>query len=118
MTVVLSQPACAHGHAERGGDGVGGVSACEGIVFTFIGRGERADALVLAVGGELLFASGEYLVAVGLVADVPHQAVVGCVVDIMQCHGQFHNTQAGGEMSGIARDFVDDVLSQFTAHLR
>ena len=55
---------------------------------------------------------------VGLVADVPHQFVVGGIEDVVKCHGQLHDSQAGGEMAGVVRHFVDDVSSEFLADFR
>ena len=59
------------------------MAAGERVVFAFHGRGKGADAMQLAVGAELLAPPGEYLVPVGLMAHVPHDAVVGGIIYIM-----------------------------------
>ena len=48
----------------------------------------------LAVGVEQLAASGEYLMAVGLVSHVPHYSVVGGIKNVMESHGQLHHAKA------------------------
>ena len=70
----------------------------------------------LSVGTELVASSGKDLMPIGLMADVPHQAVVGRVVDIMQRHCQLYDTQSRSEMAGINRCLFYDVLPQGIAH--
>ena len=72
----------------------------EGIVGALFGVWESADAPELAEGVEGLASAGEYLVTISLMPDVPDDAVVGCVEDVMQGHGQLHGAEAGTEMSG------------------
>ena len=72
----------------------------------------------LSVGTELVAPAGKDLMPIGLMADVPHQAVVGRVVDIMQRHCQLYDTQSGSQMSRIDRCLFYDVLPQGIAHLR
>ena len=48
----------------------------------------------LAVCRETVTAAGEYLVGVGLVADIPHNTVVWGVEDIMQRHRQLEGSKA------------------------
>ena len=79
-------------------------------VPALFGRGEGAYAFEASVGGEGGAASGQYLVAVGLVAYVPDDAVVRGVEHVMEGDGQFDCSQAGGEVSGVARHFFYDVL--------
>ena len=63
-------------------------------------------------------AAGEDLVRIALVADVPDDAVVGRVVEVVQRDGQFHGAQAGGEMAGGARHAVDQELAQLAREPR
>ena len=88
------------GHAQSGRDGVRGVPGDEGIVGALFGVRESADAPELAEGVEGLASAGEYLVTISLMPDVPDDAVVGRVEDVMQGHGQLHGAEAGTEMSG------------------
>ena len=104
-----------NGHAEGSRDGVRGMSADKGVVFALLGRGEGHDAVQFTVGGKLFPSAGQNLVAVGLVPHIPYDTVVGGIEDIVQCHGCLHHTEAGGEVSGIDRQFLEDVLSEFFA---
>ena len=75
-----------------------------------LGKGARPS--VLLDGVQLLAPAGEHLVRIGLVAHVPHQAVVRRVEDIMQGDGQLDRAQAGGEMAAAGADGLDQELAQ------
>ena len=64
-------------HAERGGDRGGGMRGAEGVVFAFGALGEAGQPSALAQRADAVAASGQDLVRIGLVADVPDQLVVG-----------------------------------------
>ena len=105
-------------HAQRSRDRVAGMSTGEGIVFTFFGRREGANAFKLTISGKSVTASGQNLVTIGLVADVPHQQVTRRVVDIVQCYGQLHCAEARSKVSWIFSQDFDQILAQFVAHRR
>ena len=69
------------------------------------------------VGGELLTAACQNLMSVGLMPHVPHDAVIGCVEDIMQSHRQFHYAQARSQMTRVYRQLLHDGLPELIAHL-
>ena len=69
----------------------------------------------LAVGLKLLAPARQDLVAVGLVAHVPHDAVVGRIEDVVQRHGQLYHAQARSQVARVHRQLLHDVLSQFVA---
>ena len=94
------------------------MSAGESVVFAFFGRGERAYTFEFTVGGKGFAPSGQYLVAVSLMAHIPDDAVVGSVVDVVQGDSQFHSSEAGCEVPRIAGYFFNDVLPQFFADFR
>ncbi len=71
----------------------------EVIVGALLPVRERGQAVFLADGAELLAASGQDLVRVGLVTHVPDQAVFGRVEDVVQGEGQFHHAKARAEMA-------------------
>ena len=48
-------------------------------------------------------------------AHIPHYAVVRRVEDVVQSHGELHHSERRGEVSGVDRQFVYDVLAQFPA---
>ena len=72
------------------------------------GSSVKAYATELAVGGEAVAASCQYLVAVGLMAHVPYNSILGGVEDIVQCHCYLGHAQARGQMARIDRQFIDD----------
>ena len=54
--------------------------------------------------GHALTPSGQDLVRVGLMADVPYQSIIRSVEHVVQCHGEFDRAQVRGQMSaGTAR---------------
>ena len=72
-----------HRHAQSYRNGVGCVTTGAGIIFALLGRGEWLQAAQLAVGVEPRTSSRQYLVAIGLVAHIPHDTVVGGIKYIM-----------------------------------
>jgi hypothetical protein len=60
------------------------VPRAERVVRTLLAAEKPAEAVVLAQRGEPLAAAGEDLVRVGLVPDVPDEAVARRVEDIVQ----------------------------------
>ncbi|MCY1442274.1 hypothetical protein D9M71_586380 [compost metagenome] len=72
------------GHAQGGADRGAGVADAKGVVLALGAAREGGDAVLLAQAAHGLAAAGEDLVRIGLMADVPHQTVVGRVEDIMQ----------------------------------
>jgi hypothetical protein len=108
--------ACARGgdrHAQRGGDRGGRVADAEGVVFAFLALGERRHAVLLLDRVDDVAATGEDLVRIRLVADVPDEAVVRRVVEVVQCDGQLDHAEAGAEVAAAAADAFDQVGAQF-----
>ena len=54
---------------------------------------------------------------VALVAHIPHQPVVGGVVQIVKGYGQLHHAQAGAEVAATLAHCVEQVFTQFVHHL-
>ena len=71
----------------------------KGVVGAFTAPREGGKTAFLAQAGHLFAAPGEDLVRVGLVADIPQQAIVRGVVDVMQGNGQLDYAQAGTKMA-------------------
>ena len=87
----------------------------EGVVFAFGARRERREAAALLDGVEPVAPAGQHLVRIGLVADVPHQAVVRRVEDVVQRDGELDRAEARGEMSAARGDAADQVFAQLGA---
>ena len=103
------------GHAESRGDRHRGVTAPESVVFALGHARKAADAVQPALGPERLAASGDDLVGVGLVADIPDDLVLRGFEDIMQRRGQLHGPEARSQVPRVDRTLVDDIASQLVA---
>jgi hypothetical protein len=78
----------AHGVADRGG----GVAGAHDVVLGLEDRAEGGEPLVLADRVEAILATGEHLVRVGLMTDVPEDLVPGRVEQAVKGHGQLTGT--------------------------
>ncbi|GJD98052.1 hypothetical protein OCOJLMKI_5291 [Methylobacterium iners] len=105
-------------HAEARRDRGGGVGRAEGIVGALGALGEARQAAALAQRPDAVAASGEDLVGVGLVADVPDQAVVGGVEHVVQRHRQLDDAQARAEVPARDRDRLDHLRAHRLGHAR
>ena len=99
-------------HAERGADRGAGMTHAEGVVFAFAAARKRREPLMLLDGMQPLAAPGQHFMRVGLVADVPHQPVIGGVENIMQGDGQFDRAQSRREVAAAGTDTMDQELAQ------
>ena len=89
----------------------------ERIVFALGALGEAGQAAAHAQGADTVAAAGENLVRVGLVADVPDDAVARRVEQIMQRDRQLDYAEAGAEMAAGDRDGIDRLLTQLIGEL-
>ena len=94
------------------------MSADKGIIFALLGRGERANAVKLTIGAELLTTTRQNLVSVCLMPYIPHDTVLRRIKYIMQGHRQLHHTEARCQMAWINRKLLYYVLTQLIADLR
>ncbi len=102
-----------HGHAEGGGNGGGGMAGRESVVFALERGRKTAQAVQGPDRGETVAPSGQDFVRIGLMADIPDDAVVGCVENVMQGYGQFHDAERGTQMAGMVGHDLNDVGAQF-----
>jgi hypothetical protein len=115
---VVAEHAVAHGDAERGRRGGAGVAHQVGVVRRLPLVGEARQAALLPQRVEARLALGQQLVRVALVADVPDEAVVLEVEDVVQADRQFDDAHAGAEVAAGDRHRVEDDLAQFGAERR
>src|SRR5690606_2839385 len=80
--------------------------------------GEARKAAFLAQRPDTVAPAGQDLVRIGLMADVPQEAVVWRIEDVVKCDGQLHHTQTCAEMSTRLRDGVNRLGAQFRGELR
>ena len=89
----------------------------ERVVFAFRALGETAQASALPQRSDPLAPTGQDLVRVGLVADVPDDAVGRRVENVMQRDRQFDHAEPGAEMTARHRDRADRFGAQFVGEL-
>ena len=89
----------------------------ERIVFALGALGEAGEATALAQRANAIAPSGQDLVRIALMADVPDQAVSGGVEDVMQRHGELDDAEPGAEMAAGLGDRVDQVVAQLIGDL-
>ena len=88
--------------------------ACpESVVGALLHARKSADAAQLPVRVELFPTAGEYLVGIGLMADVPDHLVVRRVIDVMERYGEFHGSETRCEVSRIHAEFRYHEVSEF-----
>ena len=104
---------CGDGHAERGGDRRRGVRGAERVVFAFTASRETGHAAGLPQFRHPGATAREHLVSVGLVADVPHQAVSRRVEHVVQCDRQLDRTEVRRQVPSRLADRLHDEIAQF-----
>ena len=60
--------------------------------------------------GKRFAATGEHLVRIGLVAHIPHDAIVRCLVDIMERDGELDRAEPRREMPAARGDILDQEI--------
>ena len=110
--VLAAGEVARHRHAEAGRNRGRGVRGAERIVVALGALGEAGQAAAGAQRADAVAASGQDLVRIGLVADVPDQAVARRIEDVMDRGRQFDHAEAGAEMAASHRDRVDGFLTQ------
>ena len=71
----------------------------ERVVFALGALGEAGQAVAHPQRADAVAAAGEDLVRIGLVADVPDQAVLRGVEHVVQGDGEFDHAKAGAKMA-------------------
>jgi len=93
------------------------VRGAERIVFALGALGEPGQSAAHAERADAVATIGQDLVRIGLVADVPNQAIIGGVEDVVQRHRQLDHAEASAEMATGHGDGVDGLLAQLVRDL-
>ena len=93
------------------------MGGAERVVFALGALGEAGEPAAHAQRADAVAPAGQDLVRIGLVADVPDQAVVGRVEHVMERDGELDHAEPGAEMAAGDRDRVDGLLPQFVGQL-
>ena len=89
------------------------MAGAEGVVFAFRALGEARKAAALAQRADAGAPSGQDLVRIGLMADVPDDAVGRRIEHVVQRDRQLDDAQAGAEMAAGHRNRADRLGAQF-----
>src|SRR5882672_9811811 len=85
----------------------------KGIVFALAPLGETGKASALTHRTHASAASGQDLVRIGLMADIPDDLVLRRIEDAVQGHGELDDAEASAEMAAGDRNRVDKLVAQF-----
>ena len=89
------------------------MSYTEGVEVTLRSLWKTRQTVLHSHSRHALASTGQHLVRIALVADIPHYAVIGRVENMVKCNGEFDNTQACAKVAAGGRDGVQQKLSQF-----
>ena len=89
----------------------------ERIVIAFGPLGETGQPAPGAQRANAIAPAGQDLVRIGLMADVPDQAIARSVEHIVQGGRQLDDAEAGAEMAACDRDRIDGFLTQLVGDL-
>ena len=93
-------------HPDTRGNGSGGVTDAQHVILAFTAPREGMQAAFLTNGADFVPATGQNFMRVGLMADVPDQAIERRVIHVVQRHGQFHRAEARGKVTAGTADAV------------
>src|SRR5690554_1629187 len=98
-------------HAQNGGYRCARMSYTKGIIVTFLSLWEARKPFIQAVGMKNIPSASQNLMAVGLMAHIPHQLILRSVKYIVKGYGQFHHAQSRTKMTAVHRDIVHNKLA-------
>ena len=83
----------------------------ERVVFALAALGEAAEAAGLAQGADAVATTGQDLVRIALMANIPDQPVIRRVEHMMDRHRQLNHTQRRTQMPPGLRDRLNRLLT-------
>ena len=99
-------------HPHRSRNAGRGVANTEGVIGALGTLWEPGQALKLSHAVHAIAPASQNLVRIGLVPDVPDNAIVRRVEHVVKCHGQFHHAQPRTEVATGACDRIQQVMPQ------
>ena len=95
------------------------MASTKGVVLALLDAREATDSTHLTIGWEEVTTTCDDLVGISLMAHVPHQLIVGGVIDVVKRNGELHHTKTRSQVTRVFRALLDDVLSKLvTIHLK
>ena len=83
----------------------------EGVVFAFLASRKWSEAVFLLDRGDPVATTGQDLVWVALVADIPDQTIIWRIKQVVQGDGQLNHAQACAEMTARTGHRLDQVIT-------
>ena len=99
-------------HAERDGDGVGGMSRDKGVMPALARLGKAREAAVLAQRRKLLAPAGQNFMGVALMPHVEHQPVSRRIEHAVDSHRQLDRAEVRGQMPARFRHIFQQKFTQ------
>ena len=87
------------------------------VVFTFDPSREAGQSTTLSKGSNTVPPTGQNLVRITLMTDIPDQPIGRGLEHMVQSHRQFHNAQTGAQMSAGDRNGINRLCTQFICQL-
>jgi hypothetical protein len=94
------------------------VTGAEGIVFAFFSFAKAGESTQLTEGRESVPASGQNLVGVALMGNVPNNIVRGHVKDVMQGHRELCHSQGGTQVTSRLGNVFYNLPSELVGQLK
>jgi hypothetical protein len=88
------------------------VAGAEGIMRGFAPFRESGQSAELTLAMKVVTPTGNDLMGIGLVADIPDEAVIGGVKAVVERQSQFDCAEIGSEMSASLRERLKEKTSQ------
>src|SRR5580693_5200631 len=89
----------------------------KGVVLALATSRKRGEAAELLDGVQARAPSGEYLVRIRLMTDIPHDAVVRRIEDIVQGDRELHGAEPRCEVFAARADIANEKLAQLLGNL-
>ena len=89
----------------------------KGVIFALGALGETGEAAALPKRANPIAATGQNLVGIALMPDIPDQTVIGRIEGVVECDGQLDNAKPGAEMTSGHRNGIDCFAAQFICKL-
>ena len=103
---------------EGGRDGRRTVRCAERVVFALAALGKAAEAPALPERADAVTAAGDDLVRIGLVANVPDQAIARCLEDVVKRNGELDHAKTRTEVAPGHGYGGDRLLPELVGELR
>src|SRR4051812_46812963 len=89
----------------------------ERVVFTFRPFCEARKTTALADGPNTIPPASQDLMRIGLMTDVPKDAIARGIKKVMQCDREFDNPEPGSEMAACGSHGIDGLGPEFLGYL-